>query len=260
MISGVGVSEHFPDINEPVYLTQALAQTPLEHVTDTTAALDRMHAHCNKALSPNEERLNPFAETAILDLLGVSAPDLESCVTRGDKPADPQNVLIFGETERGDTYSAIGDILGTGGHAVTIASADLRDRQSRGIPNPGVTYLRKSMGELHKDDGTPGFSLAVLEEKGGRLNQDQTIDRRREVKRTFSAKERLRRTFQVIQPAGRLLIASAINVRHVNTLMTEDAKFAKEVDRSFDLRYLHAYNVTQGRPYPIVPLAIFERR
>lgn len=260
MTNGVGISEHFPDIDEPHYLTWALAQTPLEHVTETTAALDRMHAHCNKTQSP-KERLNPFAETAILDLLGVSAPDFESCVTQGNTPNDPKNVLIFGETDRGDIYTAIGDILAAGGHAVTVASADLKNRQRQDPSNPGITYLRKSMGELHKDDATPGFSLAILESGGGRLDKSQTIERRGEHKLTFSPQVRLRNTLRVIQPAGRLLITNATNVRHVNTLMTEDTKFAKEVDRSsFDLKYLYAYDPNEGRPHPIVPLAIFERR
>jgi len=259
MVSGAGVSEHFPDINESAYFTWALAQTPLDHVTETAAAMDRMYSFCSQTMTL-EERLSPFTETAVLDLLGISAPDLESCVTQGNAPDESKDVLIFGLTDRGDTYTAMGDILAAGGHAVTVASPDLRNKQRQELANPGITYLRKSMGELHKDDADPGFSLAILENRGGRLDkEDQVIDRPREHKRTFSAKERLRNTLRVIQPAGRLLITGAVSVRHVNELMTEDRKFAKEIDRSFDLKYLHAYAINKGHPHPIVPFAIFER-
>ena len=220
MISGVGVSEHFPDIQKPEYLTWALAQTPLEHVTETVAAIDRMRTYCNQALPLEEERLGPLAKTAILDLLGVRAPDLESCVTQGNMPGESKNVLIFGDTQRGNKYTAIGDILATGGHAVTIASPDLQNRQRQDLATPGITYLRKSMGELHKDDATPGFSLAILEGRGSRLDKDQTIGRQGEPGRTFSPKEKLRDNFIPIcqlRRSGRTTMARGLAARRARS-------------------------------------------
>jgi hypothetical protein len=260
MIEGIGISEHFPDIKDPAYLTWALAQTTLEHVVETTQAVDRMHEHCNKSMPLADRRLGPVAETAMLDLLGVSAPELESCVVGQEQvPARSDRVLLFGRYRQGNDYISLGDILGVSGYSVTVASPDTQNKQRQEYANPGITYLSKSAGELDHGDVDPGFSLAILGHDGVNLDKNEVLAQKGP-KISFSGKERIQSTLRVIQPAGHLIVTSATNVRQVNRLMTDDRRFANEVTRSFDLKYVYAYGINQGNPHPIAPLAVFERR
>ncbi len=263
MIDGPGYSQHYPDVRESGYLTWALAQTPLNQMQEATASLDRIHDHLKLVgIALHGDRLNPFTETIALGMLGVDAAELESRIGAKDEKAAPENrVLMFGQTGHGDIYSSLGDVLGSSGYSVTVASPDLRNTQRQEYASPGITYLRKSMGQLDASDADPGFRLAIISNSSGsRMDKSEVIRRPDEEKLIFSPQEKLRGLLRVIQPAGRLVISNTVAVQYIRGVVAEGDRLADEISSSYDMAYLRAYAFNRGTPHKVEPLLILERR
>lgn len=261
MITGIGYSERYPDLREEGYLTWALAQTPLDHVNETASAIDGARSLLRSSGIPRHgDQLSPFAETLILDTLGMEAATLRSNIIDERDGHSTDRILMFADNHRGNFYASIGDVLGWSGHGVTVASPDLARKQSQAHANAGITYLRKSMGELGENDATPGFTLAIVDNISYRMDRDETWQRPGGERERFSPQEKLRRTLGVLQPAGRLLIATAQKTKQIRRVLDNDSELSDEISASYDMAYLQAYAINMGHPQAVEPLLVFERR